>query len=81
MVWMVRFPDRQQSFLFSGPYHISMIEFCKSLYCDISEFFDEWADFNMRRDDVELEELEDGEESYALKEIEENKRKLKTELE
>lgn len=62
-------------------YNIPMIEFCKSLYCDISEYCDEWADFEMRRDDVELEELEEGEESYALKEIEENKRKLKADLE
>lgn len=35
--------------VFDCTYPVSMIEFCKSLYADISENVDDWADFQMDR--------------------------------
>ena len=62
-------------------YRISMIEFCKSLYCDFSEFIDEWADFEMNLGRVDPEESEDGEEPYEIQEFRAKKEKLESGLE
>ena len=79
-VYSDEYPVEEEKIL-DETYHISMIEFCKSLYCDFSEFFDEWADFEMNRDLADLEEPENGEEPLGCQEIRANKEKLKSELE
>ena len=45
----LKFARTPTDLVFDCTYPVSMIEFCKSLYADISENVDDWADFQMDR--------------------------------